>query len=134
MSQENVERVRDIVEAMNSRDIEAAVKHVDPDIEWQTLDAFPDAGTYRGPEGVLAFFQTWVDTFKGFRVRLENCVAVDEHRVLARLRVSGEGTGSGVEVESPPFFQLLEFRDGLVIRARMFQTESEALEAAGLSE
>jgi hypothetical protein len=35
-------------------------------------------------------------------------------------------------VESPPFFQVLEYRDGLLIRARMFQTESEALEAAGL--
>jgi len=50
------------------------------------------------------------------------------------LRVSGEGAGSGVEVESPPFFQLIEFRDGLLIRARMFQGESEALEAAELRE
>ena len=59
---------------------------------------------------------------------------MDEHRVIARLRVSGEGAESGVEVESPPFFQLIEFRDGLLIRARMFETESEALEAAGLRE
>ncbi len=134
MSQENVERVRAVVEAMNSRDIEAAVKLAHPEIEWKTLDAFPDAGTYRGPEEVLAFFQTWMETFKGFRVHLEDCEAVDEHRVLARLRVSGEGTGSGVVVESPHFFQLLEFRDGLVIRAQMFQTESEVLEASGLRE
>jgi hypothetical protein len=67
-------------------------------------------------------------------LHLEECVTVDEHLVLATLRVSGEGAGSGVEVESPPFSQLLEFRDGLVIRARMFETEAEALEAAGLRE
>jgi ketosteroid isomerase-like protein len=132
MSQENVERVREGVEAINRGDLEAALDRVHPDIEWQTLDAFPDAGTYRGPEGVRAFFQTWLDTFRGFRLHLEKCVAVDEDRVLAMLRVSGEGAGSGVEVESPPFFQLIEFRDGQLIRARMFQTESEALEAAGL--
>jgi hypothetical protein len=29
---------------------------------------------------------------------------------------------------------VVEFRDGLMLRARMFQAESEALEAAGLSE
>jgi hypothetical protein len=67
-------------------------------------------------------------------VHLEKCEALDEHRVIAMVRVSGEGAGSGVEVASPPFFQLFELRDGLLIRARMFQTESEALEAAGLSE
>ncbi len=134
MSQENVERVRKAVEAMNGGDFDAALNLAHPDIEWQTLDAFPDAGTYRGPEEVLSFFQTWLDTFKGFRLHLEKCEALDEHRVLAMLRVSGEGVESGVEVESPSFFQLLEYRDGLLIRARMFQTEGEALEAAGLSE
>jgi ketosteroid isomerase-like protein len=134
MSQENVERVREGVEAINRGDFEAALDRVHPDIEWQTLDAFPDAGTYHGPEGVRSFFQTWLDTFKGFRLHLEKCEAVDNNRVLARFRVSGEGVESGVEVESPPFFQLLEYRDGLMIRTRMFQTETEALEAAGLRE
>jgi ketosteroid isomerase-like protein len=134
MSQENVERVRKAMEAMNGGDFDAALNLAHPDIEWQTLDAFPDAGTYRGSEEVLSFFQTWLDAFRGFRLHLEKYEAVDEHRVLARLRVSGEGVESGVAVESPPFFQLLEYRDGLLIRARMFQTESEALEVAGLSE
>jgi ketosteroid isomerase-like protein len=132
MSQENVERVRQAVEAINHGDFEAALDGAHPDIEWQTLDAFPDAGTYHGPEGLRAFFQTWLDTFRGLRLHLEKCEAVDEDRVIAMVRVSGEGAGSGVEVASPPFFQLFEFRDGLLIRGRMFQTESEALEAAGL--
>ena len=134
MSQENVDRVKQAVEAMNDRNIEAALKFAHPDVEWQTLEGFPDGGTFRGPEGVLSFFQTWLDTFKGFRLHLERCEALDEHRVLAMLRVSGEGVESGVEVESPSFFQLLEYRDGLLIRTRMFQTKSEALEAAGLRE
>jgi ketosteroid isomerase-like protein len=134
MSQENVERVKEAVEAINGRNLEAALKFAHPDIEWQTLDTFPDAETYRGPEGVLSFFQSWMDTFKGFRLHLDKCEAVDEHRVLARLRVSGEGVESGVEIESPPFLQLLEYRDGLLIRARMFQTDGEALEAAGIKD
>ena len=135
MSQEEkVERVVRAIDAINSRDIDTAVKLLDPDVEWTTLDAFPDAGTYRGPEAVLGFFQAWIDMFEGFRMHLENCGAIDEHLVLARLRVSGEVAGSGVVVESPQFFQLLDFRDGLVIRARMFRTETEALQVAGISQ
>ncbi len=135
MSQEEkVERVVRAIDAINSRDIDTAVKLLDPDVEWTTLDAFPDAGTYRGPEAVLGFFQAWIDMFEGFRMHLENCGAIDEHLVLARLRVSGEVAGSGVVVESPQFFQLLDFCDGLVIRARMFRTETEALQVAGISQ
>lgn len=130
MSRENVEKVRAAVEAINRGDFDAALDGAHPDIEWRTLDAFPDAGTYCGPEGVRAFFQAWLDTFRGFRLHLEKCVPVDERRVLAVLRVSGEGAESGVEVESPSFSQLLEYDDGQLIRARMFQTETEALEAA----
>jgi ketosteroid isomerase-like protein len=134
MSQENVERFREAVEAINAGDIEIALNAMHPNVEWRTLDMFPDAGTYHSPEGVLAFFQTWLDIFKGFQLHLENCAAVGENRVLARFRVSGVGAESGAEVKSPPFFQVVEFRDGLMFRARMLQTESEALEAAGLRE
>ena len=134
MSQENVEIVREAIEAFNRGDLEAALQRMHPDIEWQTLDAFPDAGTYRGHEEVREFWQTWRQTFRGFRLHVEECVPVGEHFVLATFRVAGEGAGSGVGVESPAVFQLGEMRDGQVIRVGMFSTEIEALEAAGLRE
>jgi ketosteroid isomerase-like protein len=134
MSQENVQRVREAVEGINRGDLDAAFGQAHPDLEWQTLDTFPDAGTYRGPEGARKFFEIWQETFRGLQMHLEDCVPIDEDRVVAALRVSGEGAESGVEVESPTFFTLLEFRDGQLIRGRMFQTKSEALEAAGLRE
>jgi ketosteroid isomerase-like protein len=52
MSQENVEIVREAIEAFNRGDFEAALKWMHRDIEWQTLDAFPDAATYHGLEEV----------------------------------------------------------------------------------
>ena len=134
MPEENVETVRKAVEAFNRGDFDAALRRMHPDIEWQTPDTFPDAGTYRGREAVGKFWQTWRDTFRGFRLHLEECVPVGEHYVLATFRVSGEGTGSGIGVESPQVFQLGEVRDGQVIWVGMFLSESEALEAAGLSE
>jgi ketosteroid isomerase-like protein len=132
MSQENVELVREAVEAFNRGDFDDALERMHPDIEWQTPDTFPDAATYRGREAVREFWQTWRDTFRGFRVHLEECVPVAEDYVLATFLVSGEGTGSGVGVESPAIFQLGEVRDGQVIWVGMFLTEGDALEAAGL--
>jgi ketosteroid isomerase-like protein len=72
MSQENVEIVREAIEAFNRGDFEAALKRMHRDIEWQTLDAFPDAETYRGREEVREFWQMWRDTFRGFRLHLRN--------------------------------------------------------------
>ena len=61
MSQENVERFREAVEAINAGDIETALNVMHPDVEWRTLDMFPDAGTYHGPEGTPSrvFSCTW---------------------------------------------------------------------------
>jgi len=134
MSEENVEVIRQAVDAFNDGRFEAAIVRVHPDVEWTSAEAFPDAQTYRGPDGVRQFFTTWLDTFEGFRLHLEKCDTAGDDLVIAALRVSGEGTESGVPVESPTFFQVVEFQDGQIFRARMFPNEEEALEAAGLSE
>ncbi len=134
MSHENVELVRESIAAFNRNDPEAAVGAMHPQVEWLALDALPDAGTYHGRDGVREFWQIWHDTFRGFQLHLEACVPVGDERVIATLRVSGEGAGSGAGVESPAFFQVLEIRDGQIIRARMVVTEEEAREAAGLDE
>ena len=134
MSQENVELIRATIGAFNRNDLDAAVEAMHPEIEWQTLDVMPDRETYRGHAGVRSFWQMWADTFQGFQLHIEACVPLGEDQVIATLRVSGEGTGSGAGVESPAFFQVLEIRDGQIVRARMFEEKEDALEAAGLEE
>jgi ketosteroid isomerase-like protein len=134
MAEENVDVVREAVEAFNRGDLDAAVARMHPDIEWETLAAFPDAATYCGRGEVLEFWQTWQDAFRGFRLHLEGCEPVGENHVLAIFRVSGEGAGSGVGVESPAVFQLGEVRDGQIIWVGMFSTGDEAREAAKLRE
>lgn len=134
MSDENVEVVRKAIEAFNRGDFEAALGWMHAEIEWHTLDGFPDADTYRGREEVREFWEAWRDAFRGFRLHLEECVSVSEQHVLATFRLSGEGAGSGVPTESPAVFQLGEIRDGQVIWVGMFWTESDALEAAGRRE
>jgi ketosteroid isomerase-like protein len=134
MSQENVELIRVTVEAFNRNDLDAVAETMHPEVVWETLDVLPDMGTFRGHEGVRSFWQMWNDTFRGFHLHLEACVPLDEDRVMATFRVTGEGAGSGARVESPTFFHVLEIHDGQIAHARMFTTKEEALEAAGLRE
>lgn len=79
MSQDNVEVVREAFEAFNRGDFDAALERMHPAIEWQALDAFPDAGTYRGRDEVRHFWEAWRDTFHGFLLHL--------HRLVVRTRI-----------------------------------------------
>jgi ketosteroid isomerase-like protein len=133
MSQENVAAIREAVAAINSGNLEDALARLHREVEWTSADQFPDAQTYRGREGVRQFFTGWLDAFEGFQLHLEKSVAAGDEIVIAALRVSGEGSGSGAPVEAT-FAQVIEFRDRQIFRARMFPTEEEALEAAGLLE
>jgi len=63
-------------------------------------------------------------------MEIEECVPVGNRHVIATFRVSGQGAGSGVGVESPAVFQVGEVRDAQVIWVGMFAGESDALEAA----
>jgi hypothetical protein len=83
-----------------------------PDIEWRTLDAFPDAGTYRGREEVREFWRAWRDTFRGIVEREPRAELGRVTRCLSTRRD----------------------RDGRVIWVGMFSSESDALEAAELEE
>ena len=134
MSQANVEVVRESFAAFNRGDLDEALQWMHPEIEWQTHQAFPDAGTYRGRHEVREFWQNWRDAFRGFQLHLEECVPAGKRHVLATFRVSGQGAGSGVGVASPAVFQLGEIQDGQVIWVGMFATDRDALDTAGLRE
>jgi hypothetical protein len=53
--------------------------------------------------------------------------------VVVGFRTSGRGKASGAEVEMVGW-QVYRIRNGLVIRVQFFETRTEALEAAYLSE
>ena len=54
-------------------------------------------------------------------------------RVVATCRIRARGRQSGAESDAP-FGYLFDFRDGTVVRVRVFLDHKEALEAAGLRE
>jgi ketosteroid isomerase-like protein len=46
MSEENVELARRVLQALNRRDIDAAIENFDPDLEWVPPASMPERRTY----------------------------------------------------------------------------------------
>ena len=136
MSQDNVEIVKEGIDAFNRRDVDALDDLTTPDFEWfpalpSTVEGEGYRG-YRGREGIEAYFDDIRSTWEGFRV------IGDELRdlggsVLVLGRAEGRGRGSGVQVDTPLGI-VFDFCRTKVRRARAYLDHGEALRAAGLSE
>jgi ketosteroid isomerase-like protein len=132
MSQENVERVSQAMDAFNRRDLDAFLALADPSVEF-TPYVVGLEGTYHGHDGVR---QWWRDLFAVFPDWRGEPVEVRDlgDRTLAALRIGGHGDESGTPV-TQLFWQLAEWsNDGKIVRVIHYGTKAETLEAAGLSE
>jgi ketosteroid isomerase-like protein len=130
---DNERSFREGMEAYSRGDFARALAGFHPDIEWSAeTDLVPDAAVYRGHDGVLRFWRMWAEVMEGISLHIEECRALDDDQVLAVTRASGTGAGSGVTVASNRFAQLAEYRDGQVVRVRLFGEVDHALQAAGL--
>jgi ketosteroid isomerase-like protein len=132
MSQENVEIVRRCIEAVQRGDYEAAMETIDPGIEYD-LTHFPDGKVYLGHEGVREAFRIWLGTWENYKQELDELIDLGGDEVLALVRESGRGKGSGIELERPTA-GVWTLRDGKAVHIRFYPGKAEALEAAGLSE
>jgi ketosteroid isomerase-like protein len=123
------------MEAYSRGDYEAALVGFDPAIEWSVeASVAPDATTYHGHEGVKRFWETWAEAISRLELEIEECRCVERDRVLAITRAHGTGSGSGAPVASGRFAQIADFRDGRVVRVRLYGNVAHALEALGPSE
>jgi ketosteroid isomerase-like protein len=135
MSQENVEIATRWYEAATSkRQMLAAMPRTmalcHPKVEWTVPE---DGTTYRGREGVSQRLEEWLESFDDYRYEVQRIIECGGDEVLVEATEVGRGAASGAEVRSTNY-ELLTIRDGMIVRIREFYDESDALEAAGLSE
>jgi ketosteroid isomerase-like protein len=128
MSQENVERVRDCLDAYNCGDYAAASASLAPDVVWEVGQELPA----HGPAAVRDLWKRWDDEWEELETVADEILDAGDNVVVA-VRYRGRGRGSGVEV-GDLLFEVHTFRDGKCVRKVDFTERSEALEAAGLSE
>jgi ketosteroid isomerase-like protein len=133
MSQEDLAMIfRRAMEAYSRGDYEAAVVDFDPAVEWSVhASVLPDATTYLGHEGVKRFWETSAEAISGMALEIEECRCVEPNRVLAITRAHGTGSGSGVPVASRRFAQIVDLRDGRVVKVRLYGNVAHAREAVG---
>jgi ketosteroid isomerase-like protein len=133
VSRQNVEIVRQATDAYNRGDLEEALGWMHPEIEWDMSRVpVPDPGVFRGYAGLMAFHNSWEESFESMELEAEEYLEAGD-QVISVVRHVGRGRLSEVEVEQT-FAQLWTVRDGKIIRMEMHEDRDAALEAAQLSQ
>jgi ketosteroid isomerase-like protein len=130
MSEENVQIVRQVLEAHLRRDNEMTLDFYDPDIEVRGL--VDPHRVYRGRDGVAHYFRDWIAPWASISGEVDEWIDAGD-QVIAIVHERGRGKLSGVEVEQRNA-HLWTLRDGRLFRLRIFASKAEALEAVGVSE
>jgi ketosteroid isomerase-like protein len=106
----------------------------DPEIEWDTSGgpALDISSVYPGIEGARQWCHEWFTAWQALQFEYELVDAGDRVVVLIDLRMRGRS--SGIEVALGKHAWVITFRDGLMVRNKLYMSQSEALEAVGLSE
>ncbi len=130
MSQENVEIVRSMLDAWASGDRETARAAFDESVVFimPPIDATVSHGVRETERALEAWRRSWDD----YSVETEELIDGGEH-VIAINRQRGRGQASGTEVDLTSAL-VCTLRASKIIRAEVFETKGQALEAAGLSE
>jgi hypothetical protein len=126
MSQENVERLREAFEGFLRREPRAGADLLDPDVVWDSTNT-----RMFDLEGVSQFWREWLGAWETVEFEYELVDAGD--RVVALIDQRMRGRSTDIEVPLGKYAQLWTFRDGLVVHWKLYDSQSEALEAAGLS-
>ena len=132
MSEENVERYRRGIEAFNRRDLEAFLALADPDVIGISRVLAIEGGSYRGHDGTREWWTDLLGVFPDFRIEVV-CVRDAGDVTVSELRNSAQGEGGAAPLEEF-VWQVSEWRDGRVVRWQIYESEQDALEAAGLAE
>ena len=132
MSQENVEVVKQSLDAFARRDINAMRALNDPDMEldW-SRSVGPFAGVYRGFDAAVRFYEGYYQVFEMDIIQPDRFIDTGESVVVPNVwYLRGR---DGIEVSARSTF-VFELRDGKIIRICLYQETEEALKAVGLED
>ena len=132
MPSENVEIVRRAHEALNSGDMDALTALCDSSFRLDMSDRVFNPAVYEGHEGIRRFHSEVRDVWESYVWDPEELIERGSH-VVALLRSTGRGRGSGVEVERDTAMVWC-VRGRRATALRFFRDREEALKATGLNE
>jgi ketosteroid isomerase-like protein len=125
----NVRLAREVLSATNlaaeTGRLDDWLNFFSQDILWEAVEDAPDAGTYRGHEGIRGYFEDWLDTVDGLRqdvrelTEVGDCIVADV-RFTARIK----GTDNEMALD---YCQVSLIEDGKITRIKEFREHDDAL-------
>jgi ketosteroid isomerase-like protein len=132
MWDERISFVRAFADAINARDVDAAIEVCHPEVEFFSLMAQLEASPYSGFAGIRRYFRDIDTTWAEWRVEIEQLLAAPDGRVVIVMSTHMRGKGSGL-----PYAQRVanvwEFEDERLWRATMYRDPADALRRAGVA-
>jgi ketosteroid isomerase-like protein len=110
--------------AVDDRDLDGFLEIVHEDVEFVSLVAEAEGGTFQGHEGVRAWWESVGEALGGLHYEPKEMRDLGKDAVLTELVVSG--TYAGVEVPQT-MWHAVQVRDGRAAWWGSFRTEEEAL-------
>jgi uncharacterized protein (TIGR02246 family) len=130
VSEQDVQLVRGVFDAINRRDVQAVLDAYHPDADMSTLTSELVQGkAYRGHSGIREYFSSFADVWEKLRLEPQDIHDLGD-RILVVGRWSSVGKESGAEVESPAAW-LFGVRDGRIVFTRAYRDAEEALGDSG---
>lgn len=132
MSQDNVETLRQTVEAFNRGAWDDARLHFDTGAgKWPPVEPGSEGSSYFDYEAVQSYLQSWTDSFDNFRLEIVELVDAGD-QIFVVVQVSGQGKQSGEDTKSPMHALVAQFEEGKILGLTMFMSRDAALQAAGI--
>jgi ketosteroid isomerase-like protein len=132
MSQQSSQVIKHAYDAWHLDGLDAFIEYWAEDVRWRSIEGAPDdRGPIQGRAAVRAYIEDWMDTFDQFHVDVVDLIEVDRETVVAALQYGGRARHGGVEVPDTPLAAVFVVRDGRISAGGEYETQSQALEAAG---
>lgn len=137
----NVEIMRRGFANFSRADWDATLAEIHPEIEWHLTfmlpDLPPDKTVFHGREEVRELWVHLREAWDELELNLEEVVfdgegAGGEGLLVLQVRFKARSESSGIEVDRRLFY-VHDIRDGMLLRLRPFDSESEALAVAGVA-
>ena len=129
MSDERIDLLRRFHEIWGAGDLEGALECVHPEIDFDWTESMsPFKAVFHGHDGMRRFWNEMRDAFEEFKPEIDELVDGGDEGIVTRNTIHSRSRSGGIALEAHGAMHWL-FADGKIVRAKMFQTVDEALEA-----
>jgi ketosteroid isomerase-like protein len=126
---DRVELMQRAWDAYNAGEVDAVIELLDPEVEVYSSPELANPGTFRGVDEFVRWMTRWNDAWGSFHFDAVETVPVGEHHVATRMRQTGVGRGSGLEVAMDAGW-VAEVRDGRCVHLGLYPSFEVAIAVA----